>query len=60
MLPTASEVRAFLADVSTGKRDRVIEQVLKRPEFTDYLAYARWSNVTGNQVLPVCRNSFPF
>ena len=44
VLPTASEVRAFLADVSTGKRDRVIEQVLKRPEFTDYWAY-KWSDL---------------
>jgi hypothetical protein len=44
VLPTAGEVRAFLADVSTGKRDRVIEQVLKRPEFTDYWAY-KWSDL---------------
>ncbi len=44
VLPTASEVRTFLADVSTGKRDRVIEQVLKRPEFTDYWAY-KWSDL---------------
>jgi hypothetical protein len=44
VLPTASEVRAFLADVSTGKRDRVIEQSLKRPEFTDYWAY-KWSDL---------------
>jgi hypothetical protein len=44
VLPTAQEVRAFLADGSTGKRDRVIEQLLKRPEFTDYWAY-KWSDL---------------
>ncbi|MEO6787624.1 MAG: DUF1549 domain-containing protein, partial [Chthoniobacteraceae bacterium] len=44
VLPTAQEVRAFLADASTGKRDRVIEELLKRPEFTDYWAY-KWSDL---------------
>ncbi len=44
VLPTAQEVRAFLADASTGKRDRVIEGLLKRPEFTDYWAY-KWSDL---------------
>ncbi len=44
VLPTSQEVRAFLADVSTGKRDGVIEQLLKRPEFTDYWAY-KWSDL---------------
>jgi hypothetical protein len=47
VLPTASEVRAFIADkgnTGTGKRDRVIEQVLKRSEFTDYWAY-KWSDL---------------
>jgi hypothetical protein len=44
VLPTAQEVRAFLADASTGKRDRVIEELLKRPEFTDYWTY-KWSDL---------------
>ena len=44
VLPTAGEVRAFLADASAGKRDRAIDQVLKRPEFTDYWAY-KWSDL---------------
>ena len=44
VLPTAGEVRAFLADANAGKRDRAIDQVLKRPEFTDYWAY-KWSDL---------------
>ncbi|MEO6742163.1 MAG: DUF1549 domain-containing protein [Chthoniobacteraceae bacterium] len=44
VLPTAQEVRAFLADASTGKRDQVIEQLLKRSEFTDYWTY-KWSDL---------------
>ncbi len=44
VLPTADEVRKFLADASEGKRDAVIEQLLKRPEFTDYWSY-KWSDL---------------
>ena len=44
VLPTAQEVRAFLADASKGKRDRVIEALLMRPEFIDYWAY-KWSDL---------------
>jgi hypothetical protein len=44
VLPTAQEVRAFRADASTGRRDKVIEELLKRPEFTDYWAY-KWSDL---------------
>src|SRR4051794_22551296 len=35
-LPTADEVRTFLADQKPDKRDRVIESLLSRPEFVDY------------------------
>ena len=41
VLPTAQETRDFLADASTGKRDRIIGQLLQRPEFTDYWTY-KW------------------
>jgi hypothetical protein len=44
LLPTADEARAFLADESPGKRDRVIEELLARPEFVDYWTY-KWSDV---------------
>lgn len=43
-LPTADEARAFLADPSADKRDRVIDHLLTRPEFVDYWSY-KWSDV---------------
>jgi hypothetical protein len=43
-LPTASEVERFLADARADKRDRVIDHLLARPEFTDYWTY-KWSDV---------------
>ena len=44
VLPTPDEVRAFLADQSTDKRDKLIEPLLARPEFVDYWAY-KWSDL---------------
>lgn len=43
-LPTSTEVRSFLADGSANKRDRLIEELLQRPEFVDYWTY-RWSDL---------------
>lgn len=43
-LPTADETRAFLADTSTDKRDKLIDHLLSRPEFVDYWAY-KWSDL---------------
>jgi hypothetical protein len=43
-LPTADEVESFLADVSSDKREKLIDQLLERTEFVDYWAY-RWSDV---------------
>lgn len=34
--PSASEVRAFLADASSDKRTRLVDKVLDRPEYADY------------------------
>jgi hypothetical protein len=36
ILPTPAEVIAFQSDASPDKRDRAIEALLLRPEFTDY------------------------
>lgn len=43
-LPTVRETRAFLADTAPDKRDRIITQLLARPEFTDYWTY-KWSDL---------------
>lgn len=44
VLPTAERTREFLADTSEDKRDRLIEELLERPEFVDYWAY-KWSDL---------------
>ena len=54
VLPTVEEVKSFLSDAETAKRDRLIEQLLSRPEFVDYWAY-QWSDLlllTGNRLRP--------
>ncbi len=43
-LPTADEVQEFLADKSSEKRDKLIEDLLSRPEFVDYWTY-KWSDI---------------
>ncbi|HEX5176811.1 MAG TPA: DUF1549 and DUF1553 domain-containing protein, partial [Chthoniobacteraceae bacterium] len=55
ILPTPSEVRAFVADGRSDKRDRWIAQLLERPEFVDYWTY-KWSDlllVTKRKLKPV-------
>jgi hypothetical protein len=37
-LPTADEVRAFVADADPKKREKLVDQLLARPEFADYWA----------------------
>lgn len=44
MLPTIEETRAFLADGSADKRQRLIDALLARPEFVDYWSY-KWSDL---------------
>jgi hypothetical protein len=54
LLPTADECRAFFADKSPDKRDKLIESLLARPEFVDYWSY-KWSDlflVNGRRLRP--------
>ncbi|MCI0539054.1 MAG: DUF1549 domain-containing protein, partial [Verrucomicrobiales bacterium] len=44
VLPTAQEVRDFLAQPSPDKQDQLIESLLQRPEFVDYWSY-KWSDL---------------
>jgi hypothetical protein len=54
VLPTADEVREFLADGDPLKREKLVETLLTRPEFVDYWTY-QWSDVlllTGSRLRP--------
>jgi hypothetical protein len=44
ILPSPSEVEKFLQDPSPDKRNHLIEELIKRPEFVDYWAY-KWSDL---------------
>ena len=44
VLPSAEETREFLNDTASDKRDRLIDSLLKRPEFVDYWTY-KWSDL---------------
>jgi hypothetical protein len=53
-LPSADEARRFLADKSSGKRDKLIASLLNRAEFVDYWTY-KWSDlllVSSSQLRP--------
>lgn len=54
VLPTPEESLAFVGAADPGKRDRLIESLLARPEFIDYWTY-RWSDlflVSGKKLRP--------
>ncbi len=44
ILPTRTEVEAFLVDGSPDKRARLVDRLLQRDEFVDYWAY-KWSDL---------------
>jgi hypothetical protein len=48
LLPTAEEVRRFLADTHPDKRARLIDELLQRPEFADFWAL-KWSDLLRNE-----------
>lgn len=47
-LPTADEVRAFLADSSADKRDRLVDRLIASPDYADNFA-AKWSALLRNK-----------
>jgi hypothetical protein len=49
-LPTVDESRAFLADMGSDKRDRVIEQLLASPDYPAYFAL-KWGSILRNSSL---------
>jgi hypothetical protein len=48
VLPTALEARTFLAEDRPDKRRRLIDALLKRPEFADFWAL-KWSDLLRNE-----------
>ena len=60
ILPTAEEVEHFLSSNSPGKRTELVDQLLKREEFTDYWAY-KWSDlllVSSKKLRPTATRAF--
>jgi Protein of unknown function (DUF1549)/Protein of unknown function (DUF1553) len=47
-LPTPDEVRAFLADTDPGKRAKLVDRLLLRPEFADFWAL-KWADLLRNE-----------
>jgi hypothetical protein len=43
-MPTADEARKFLADTRVDKRAKLVEELLRRPEFADYWAL-KWTDL---------------
>ncbi len=59
-LPSAEEVRGYLADTAPQRRQRLVDLLLARPEFVDYWTY-RWSDVflvTGRKLRPAAVQAY--
>ena len=59
-LPTIDEVEKFVSDEQPDKRDRLIEDLLGRTEFTDFWAH-KWSDVlliNGRRLRPVAVRTY--
>ncbi len=52
ILPTPDECRTFLADAVPDKRARLIDQLLERPEFAEFLTY-KWLDVLRSNRLTI-------
>ena len=50
ILPTAEETRRFLADPSDGRRERLVDELLRRPEYAEFWAI-KWGDLFANSVL---------
>jgi hypothetical protein len=48
MLPTAEDAKTFVADPSPDKRARLVDALLKRPEYADFWAL-KWSDLLRNE-----------
>jgi hypothetical protein len=48
VLPTAEEVRTWLADIRLDRYERLVDQLLDRPEFAEFWAL-KWSDLLRNE-----------
>ncbi len=48
LLPSAAEAKAFLADADPGKRAKLIDRLLERPEYAEWWAL-KWSDILRNE-----------
>jgi hypothetical protein len=48
MIPSSKQARAFVYDASPEKRRRLIDELLERPEFSDFWAL-KWSDLLRNE-----------
>ncbi|WP_422926548.1 DUF1549 domain-containing protein [Singulisphaera sp. PoT] len=47
-LPTAAEVKGFVADADPNKRDKLVDKLLERPEYASFFAI-KWADILRNK-----------